>query len=108
MTNKHEVLEKICNQMGVTVEQAKNSRRFRNATEARQMYSYWLKVFAGLTLNEIGKEVRHIPQDHTTVMHSIRHIQNLIHTEDRIKEIWLSLPLPVVTSFTSLKYKKPC
>ena len=107
MNNKQEVLENICNQFGVTYDQIMSNSRRRDTVNARQMYAYWLRQFAKMTLTDIAKEIREIPLDHTTVIHSISKIKDLIDTETNLKSIWDSLPAYNMHSFTSLKYK-PC
>lgn len=104
MNNKAEVLQLICDKFNVSHEQMKSTSRRRDTVNARQMYAYWLRTFPKMTLTDIAKEIRDVPFDHTTVIHSIYQIKNLIDTEVHLKAIWDSLPAYNVQSFTSLRY----
>lgn len=98
-------LDKICELKGVTPEMVLSKSRQRDKVEARQLFMYWLKENTTHTLTTIGRMLGY--RDHTTVIHSISHIKDIIHTDDAIKEIWVHLRENCHTSFTSLKHR-PC
>lgn len=104
---QHEIkiLESICKQMGVTVEQTRQTTRRRQITEARQMFVYWLRNNTTYSLHTIAKMVRDVPLDHTTVMHNSKHMAGLIQTDDNIRDIYNSLSQVDPHSFSSLSHR---
>ena len=52
---------------------------------ARQIAMYLIRRMTSLSLKEIGREFE--GRDHTTVMHSIERVENLMKTNPEIAEI---------------------
>jgi chromosomal replication initiation ATPase DnaA len=75
-----DIREAICIVCNVTWDQVIKSDRYRNLVIARQLYCYFVKKFTQLTLREIGKHIG--DRDHTTVIHSIDSLNNLIDSKN--------------------------
>jgi hypothetical protein len=69
----------------VTPENVMLNTRKRAIIEARQFCCFYLNKYTKLTSSAIGEEVRNY--DHSTVLHSIKTIHNLIDSNTRIREI---------------------
>jgi len=59
---------------GVTVEEVKSAKRVKELVLPRQVAAYLLKNLAQLSLNQIGEILG--GRDHTTILHSIKKIEN--------------------------------
>jgi hypothetical protein len=73
----------ICNDYKVTVEDLKGLSRKRKYTEPRQLSHYFLKLETTLTLQEIGDTSN---RHYSTVLHSLKSINNLYETNKRFRE----------------------
>jgi chromosomal replication initiation ATPase DnaA len=79
---KKNILQKmVCQQFNVSWAQIISNKRDRNITGARHTYMYLSKTMLGLTLTAVGRELN---KDHTTVIHAVKTITNLIHVQDDI------------------------
>ncbi len=76
------VTEKIINVVlqctGFTMPEIKSKDRHEDLVRARQLMCYFLRICTPLYFSKIGHIIR---RDHTTVMHSVQTIKDLIDTE---------------------------
>jgi chromosomal replication initiator protein len=61
-----------------------SSRRTANVVRPRQVAMYLAKQLTLRSLPEIGR--RFGGRDHTTVLHAVRKIENLVHTDTSLAE----------------------
>jgi len=108
-----EIITTICEKLNVNLDDFYSKRRIRHKNILPRFIASYLFKKLDYPLVEIGKIISIIPKDHTTIMHSIKTLNDLIDTDVKIKEIVYSLLYLVKTFhqpkvyFTSLKYK-PC
>lgn len=69
---------------GITVKDLKGRCRTRAIVEARQVAMYLLRLYTDLSLIKIGKWFN---RDHTTVLHGIQTVENLMHTDQKFKDL---------------------
>lgn len=73
----------VCKRSNLSRRQIGAKNRQREVVYARQKI-YWLgKKFCTCTLKHMGKTL--VQQDHTTVIHSINQLQNLMDTDDNVR-----------------------
>jgi len=82
--NRQLVVNAICHAFEITEEQLCSRSRRREVASARQMYYKVTRDYLGMTLKAIGGSLRadRPAYDHTTVMHSIRLVNNLMSVND--------------------------
>ncbi len=103
------VMKMICDAMNINSMDMFDKSRVRPLAEARYLFMYWLKQNTTYTKRKIGNMCKYGGLDHTTVIHGIRTIRNLIETDSRLRAIWVTLP--VITSheayphICAMKYK---
>ncbi len=73
----------------ISIDHIIGKTRKRNIVVARQLSMYFAKKLTTLSLKEIGKHFGN--RDHTTVMHSIKTINDLIDTDTLFKETFNKL-----------------
>lgn len=73
---------------GITVKDLKGRCRTRAIVEARQIAMYLLRLYTDLSLIKIGKWFN---RDHTTVLHGIQTVENLMHTDQKFKDLVQSI-----------------
>lgn len=86
MTNEQKleyILNAVAEEWGVTVERIKSKSRRAEYVEARQVYCKLAKQITGAPFANIGAKLN--GRDHTTIIHSIRHINDIIDTDPYIK-----------------------
>lgn len=76
------IVEAVCAEFRVTVDQLKHRSRKRPVVEARQALCYTLRYKLGYGIVRIGDIIN---RDHTTVIHSCRTMQNLIETDQHMR-----------------------
>jgi chromosomal replication initiation ATPase DnaA len=81
MIKQDELLEIVCQEAGLTVESILRPFRGRNFVLARYVYFHIAKKLYGLKLSEMGSKFGH---DHTTVIHGLRKIDDLLSIGDEI------------------------
>jgi chromosomal replication initiator protein len=69
------IIEKIADFYNISPEEISGKGKTRNVANARQMAIYLIRKLTGLTLEQIGDV---IGRDHSTVLHSIRKIEESI------------------------------
>lgn len=79
-----EIIEETAKYYGISAQDIKGSSRTKEFNIPRQISMYLIRHFTTLTLKEIGKVFN---RDHTTVMHSIEKVENLIKEDQDTAEI---------------------
>jgi chromosomal replication initiation ATPase DnaA len=70
-----QVIDNVCEVFGISMEDLKGKRRFRNLVLARHIAMYIIRNDFNLTLNQV-KLI--FVCDHSTVIHACKQIQNLV------------------------------
>lgn len=106
MKQAQQVIAILCKELQLTKEEMFAKKRNRDNVLARQLFSKWLRDNAMFTLKRIGTV---FGQDHTTAIHSINTAQNLIDTDEMIRDLWHRIKAinrdPDLIPFTALKYR---
>lgn len=79
MLTKENLLSVICFVSGESEDAIRGNLRYRNLVLARHIYFHIARNVMGLKLTEIGK---FIGRDHTTVMHGLSRIGDMVFTKD--------------------------
>jgi hypothetical protein len=74
------IMQIVCEKFGVTENQIKTKDRHRFVVSARMTYCYLIRRFAAMSYAKIGDMIG--GRDHTTVLHSIRTITDLLYIKD--------------------------
>lgn len=77
-----DVLNMVCSHFGIKPTQLKGPRREASVVRARQVCMYLLYNKLGLTLVDIGNLLG--GRDHTTIMHGVGKIRNLVDNKDKV------------------------
>ena len=78
------IISYICKYFSVEEDVLRGQRRGRNEVNARQIAMYQIRRMTNLSLKEIGKEFE--GRDHTTVMHAVRKVEELIVEDQSLAE----------------------
>ncbi len=78
-TTIDEIQKKVAEYFNISVKEMQSSRRARTVARPRQIAMYLAKQLTSRSLPEIGRK---FDRDHTTVMHAVRKIEELL-TEDK-------------------------
>lgn len=82
-----EILQDVCDAMGITVKEIKNRRRFRKLSIPRQIYGYVAKIHTNKSYNDISNVVGY--NDHTTVIKNNKKVlHSLKHKDPVFMEYW--------------------
>lgn len=81
MITQDELLEIVCQEAGVTIESILRPFRGRNFVLARYVYIHTAKKLYGLKLKDLGLRFNF---DHTTVLHGLKKINDLLSVKDEI------------------------
>lgn len=79
------IIDAVCNVMKIERWQLNVRTRVRLIVESRQMAMYLIKKHTSMSLKEIG--IKMGGYDHTTVIHSITTMQNLLETDQKMKNL---------------------
>lgn len=79
-----DVIEAVCENYNVSINQIKSKNRHRRIVEARHVISWVLVKKIGMTLAEVGKKYLG-GRDHTTVINSLNRFNNIYDTEEEFK-----------------------
>lgn len=79
-----EVVEKVASYYNLKLSQLKGNKRDRILALPRQILYYILKVEIGIPLVEIGNMLG--GRDHTTILHGVRKISELVSTDEHIRK----------------------
>lgn len=74
----------ICNVFNVFWYQVEGKSRKREFVDARHTYFYFCYKFLGFTAAATGENLK--GRDHTTVLHAVTKIKDLIHSKDGITD----------------------
>ena len=69
----------VADHFGIDPREMSSSRRLRAAARARQVAMYLIRRHTGASLPDIGRRMG--GRDHTTVMHGIRRVEELIASD---------------------------
>jgi chromosomal replication initiator protein len=87
------IIETVCKRFDKTLIELQSQRRDRELVEPRQICMAILKRNTTLTLKEIGNMFG--KRDHTTVIHAINHIRDMMKTEAKIRHIFHELEVQI-------------
>ena len=82
------ILETVSTHFNVKIEEIKSKRRNKPITNARQVYMYLTREILNESLLNIGKS---IDRDHSTVIHGIEKIEEMIKSDKKFEATILSL-----------------
>lgn len=82
-TTIDEIQKKVAEYFNISVKEMQSSRRARNVARPRQIAMYLAKQLTSRSLPEIGRK---FDRDHTTVMHAVRKVEDLIDEDAKLAE----------------------
>ncbi|MBR1841260.1 MAG: chromosomal replication initiator protein DnaA [Alphaproteobacteria bacterium] len=82
-TTIDEIQKKVAEYFNISVKEMQSSRRARNVARPRQIAMYLAKQLTSRSLPEIGRK---FDRDHTTVMHAVRKVEELIIEDTSMAE----------------------
>lgn len=82
-TTIDEIQKKVAEHFNISVKEMQSSRRARTVARPRQIAMYLAKLLTLRSLPEIGRK---FDRDHTTVMHAVRKVEELIKKDCSVAE----------------------
>lgn len=82
-TTIDEIQKKVAEHFNISVKEMQSSRRARNVARPRQIAMYLAKQLTSRSLPEIGRK---FDRDHTTVMHAVRKVEELVLEDTSMAE----------------------
>lgn len=82
-TTIDEIQKKVAEHFNISVKELQSSRRARTVARPRQVAMYLAKQLTSRSLPEIGRK---FDRDHTTVMHAVRKVEELIIEDQTLAE----------------------
>ncbi|MBR5598633.1 MAG: chromosomal replication initiator protein DnaA, partial [Alphaproteobacteria bacterium] len=82
-TTIDEIQKKVAEHFNISVKELQSSRRARTVARPRQVAMYLAKQLTSRSLPEIGRK---FDRDHTTVMHAVRKVEELIIEDASLAE----------------------
>ncbi len=82
-TTIDEIQKKVAEYFNISVKEMQSSRRARNVARPRQIAMFLAKQLTSRSLPEIGRK---FDRDHTTVMHAVRKVEELILEDSSLAE----------------------
>lgn len=82
-TTIDEIQKKVAEHFNISVKELQSSRRARTVARPRQVAMYLAKQLTSRSLPEIGRK---FDRDHTTVMHAVRKVEELIIEDQSLAE----------------------
>ncbi len=82
-TTIDEIQKKVAEHFSISVKEMQSSRRARTVARPRQIAMYLAKQLTSRSLPEIGRK---FDRDHTTVMHAVRKVEELIIEDSSLAE----------------------
>ena len=79
------IIDEVCKFYNIEPATLRGQGRAKDISLARQIAMYQIRRMTNLSLKEIGKEFD--GRDHTTVLHSIERIEDLVKTDPEKAEI---------------------
>ena len=98
--NPDKIIEIVFNYLDVPIGHNPKKRQ-HNLVLARQLSYFFIKKYNKLSLIMIGKLFN---QDHSTVIHSIKTIKNLLDTDKEVRYIFVSIEKYILEELNSCKY----
>ncbi len=80
---RNHILELVCIEFGVTLNDLKGKKKLAVLADARKAYAYLMRKHTNETLQRIGAEIN---RDHPNIIHIIVRVEELISVGDLIKE----------------------
>lgn len=77
------IIVTVCNHFTLPVAQVKSKSREQELVYARHIIFYLLRKYASMTLKSAGALFN---RDHTTVIHSVETLNNLMDTEPNVRD----------------------
>lgn len=82
-TTIDEIQKKVAEHFNISVKEMQSSRRARTVARPRQIAMYLAKQLTSRSLPEIGRK---FDRDHTTVMHAVRKVEELVLEDSSLAE----------------------
>ena len=82
-TTIDEIQKKVAEYFNISVKELQSSRRARTVARPRQIAMYLAKQLTSRSLPEIGRK---FDRDHTTVMHAVRKVEELVVEDSSLAE----------------------
>ena len=82
-TTIDEIQKKVAEYFNISVKEMQSSRRARTVARPRQIAMYLAKQLTSRSLPEIGRK---FDRDHTTVMHAVRKVEELVMEDQSLAE----------------------
>ena len=82
-TTIDEIQKKVAEYFNISVKEMQSSRRARTVARPRQIAMYLAKQLTSRSLPEIGRK---FDRDHTTVMHAVRKVEELVLEDSSLAE----------------------
>lgn len=82
-TTIDEIQKKVAEHFNISVKEMQSSRRARTVARPRQIAMYLAKLLTLRSLPEIGRK---FDRDHTTVMHAVRKVEELVKEDQSVAE----------------------
>ena len=79
-----DVQKKVCEHFNIRVSDMHSAKRARNVARPRQIAMYLTKTLTTLSLPEIGRKFG--GRDHTTVLHAVKKVEDLLKSDSGIRE----------------------
>src|SRR3972149_6360316 len=76
------IIKTVCDHLDVRFDDLKTKCRIREYVHARHIIFYFLKKHTSLTLKSMGEIFN---RDHTTVIHGLENLNDIIATEQTVK-----------------------
>ena len=92
------IIDEVCKFYNIEPDSLRGQGRTKDISLARQIAMYQIRRMTNLSLKEIGKEFDN--RDHTTVLHSIERIEDLVKTDPEKAEI-----IKDITSNINIRYE---
>lgn len=74
------IIDIVCEETGVSINQIRGGQRFRNDVLARQALAFYLRTMAGMSYAKIGELIG--GRDHTTILYSLARFKALLEVGD--------------------------
>jgi len=81
--NVDDIISIVCDEFGLTSEEIKSRHRYRRLTDARSIAIFLIRKHTNYSLFDTAKIFG--GRDHTTALHSLKRIQELMDTEPDLK-----------------------
>lgn len=76
------IIETVCNHYKISPEKLKSKNRSKELVHTRHVIFYFLRKYTNITLKAAGLLFN---RDHTTVIHSVEHLGDIMDTEPNVK-----------------------